>query len=125
MYGRKIRKTTYLRIKKLAPNLGFVAYENQKYTDGHYLPDLVWEKNDKSVGFEVEYGKVSGKKIVGDAFWLCRTFDIGFIQVVNSKRYERFKRLIEDLNEDFKGNVYIISTNIEQIETTLKNKGWV
>jgi len=116
----------YIRkLKDLAPNLGFVARENQKYADAHYLPDLVWKKGDKTVGFEVEYGEVTGKKIVGDAFWLCRTFDIGFIVVVNSKEFERFKKLINYLNIDFRGKVYVISTDLEKIEGISKQcYGW-
>ena len=106
----------------MAFRLGFVPCENERYGGGHYLPDLVWKKDNKTVGFEVESGEVVGKKVAGDAFWLYRTFDIGFIQIVNTKEFKRFEKLIRYLNSDFKNKVYVISTDLEKVETILKAK---
>ena len=113
-----IKKKPYVdKLKKLAQSLGFIAYENLRYP--HYWPDLVWRKGDMTVGFEVEYGRVNGKKITGDAFWLCRTFDIGFIQVVKPERLKRYANLVKDLDVDFKMKVHVISTDLNEIITIL------
>jgi len=124
MVGEKERPFVE-KLKELAPRLGFTTHENQRYACGHYLPDLVWRKGGKTVGFEVEYGEVNGKKIAGDAFWLCRTFDVGFIQVANPKEFGRFAKLITDLNADFKRKVYVISADLEKVKTVLKSNGLV
>jgi hypothetical protein len=133
MIGRK-EKPYVDRLKNLASRLGFVAYENNelaRYAEGHYLPDLVWKKDGKTVGFEVESGDVVGKKVAGDAFWLCRTFEVGFIQIVNKERLGRFEKLIAYLSEDFKNKVYVVSadleksTDLKKIEKILRAKGLV
>ena len=130
MVGKKERPYVD-RLKDFASRLGFVAYENKECAEGHYLPDLVWKKDGKAVGFEVESGDVVGKKVAGDAFWLCRTFEVGFIQIVNKERLGRFEKLIAYLSEDFKNKVYLVSADLEEsadlkkIERILRAKGLV
>jgi len=116
----KLERPYIDKLRGLAPCLGFVVDETPKYADGHYNPDLVWKKGDKTVGFEVEYGDVDGKKIVGDAFWLCRTFDMGFIQVINPRCFVRFEKLIKYLRDDFKSKVHVISSDLEEIRRILE-----
>jgi hypothetical protein len=120
----KLERDYVDKLKGLASRLGFVVYETPKCANSHYIPDLVWKKGDKTVGFEVESGDVDGKKIVGDAFWLCRTFDVGFIQVINPRCFVRFEKLIKYLRDDFKRKVYVISSDLEEIRRILETNGF-
>jgi hypothetical protein len=108
MIGEKERPYVE-ELERLAARLGYEALENQRYAEGHYQPDLIGKKDGRTVGFEVEFSDVDGKKIIGDAFWLWRTFDMGIIEVVRANRVGRFKTLIAYLGDDFNNKVWVVS----------------
>lgn len=75
-------------LEKLGKSLGFKieSSEKQKYGCGHYHPDLVWLRNGRKVGFEVEYSKKNGpsnKKTIGDAFFSIRILILGSFKSIS------------------------------------------
>ncbi len=101
------------RLKDLACRLGFDYFEKQKYVSGHHEPDLVWKKANIEIGFEVEC-RASNKKAVGDAYYLNRSFQIGFILV--KEKLKSLRKLITDLG-DFK-RVHVV--NADELEEEIK-----
>jgi hypothetical protein len=107
------------RLQRLAHQLGF-AIDTEKIR--HYSPDQVWKSDKGKIGFEVEYGKASNKKIVGDAYYLTRFFKIGFILVRN--KFGPLRELMYDLGFN---EVHMVDADKmeEKIREILKTKRFI
>ena len=119
MVGRKEKKYVVI-LKKLGNELGYTVRPNEHLANGHYNPDLVWKSGDKLIGFEVEYSGngPSNKKFVGDAYWLNKCMNLGFIIIRGKKNaLRKLLKFLKEKHDDFK-KVYLIDA--EKIEEQIK-----
>ena len=71
----------------------------------------------------MEYGKVSNKKVVGDAYYLNRIFNVGFI--VTKAKLDSLTKLIIDLGDFKKVHVINAIQLEEEIQKKLKDLGFI
>lgn len=104
----------------LGKKYDFDVILNEHFANRHYNPDLIWKLDDKLIGFEVEYSDdgPSNKHFIGDAYWLNKYMNIGFIIIRGKmKSLNKLLNFLKEKHSDFK-NIFII--DVEKLDQIIK-----